>query len=95
MTPARLMAWRLPGASTLSVGAVAAICVLWAYWTTLGDAAERWSIDPQYSHGLLWCRCFAGLPLWLRGATGLGAGDRRSRELRGAGRCSPARSACA
>lgn len=27
--------------------------VLWSYWSTLGRAAERWSTDPQYSHGYL------------------------------------------
>jgi exosortase len=40
-------------------------CVLWAYWTTLGQAAERWSSDPQYSHGYLVPVFALGL-LWLR-----------------------------
>jgi exosortase len=39
--------------------------VLWAYGTTLGDAAERWAHDPQYSHGWL-VPAFAVLLLWLR-----------------------------
>lgn len=30
-----------------------AAVVLWAYWTTLAEAAERWALDPQYSHGYL------------------------------------------
>jgi len=67
MTPARLTAWRLPSLSFLAV-AVALIAggsVLWSYWTTLGEAAERWSIDPQYSHGYL-VPAFAALLLWLR-----------------------------
>ncbi|HEX5270017.1 MAG TPA: exosortase/archaeosortase family protein [Gemmataceae bacterium] len=39
--------------------------VVWAFWTTLGDAAERWAHDPQYSHGYL-VPAFAALLLWLR-----------------------------
>ncbi len=38
---------------------------LWAFWTTLGEAAERWAHDPQYSHGYL-VPVFAALLLWLR-----------------------------
>jgi exosortase len=38
---------------------------LWAFWTTLGEAAQRWAHDPQYSHGYL-VPAFAGLLLWLR-----------------------------
>jgi exosortase len=30
-----------------------AICVLWAYWTTLAEMAGKWSSDPQYSHGFI------------------------------------------
>jgi exosortase len=40
-------------------------CVLWAYWTTLGEAARHWSNDPQYSHGYL-VPAFAVALLWLR-----------------------------
>jgi len=64
MTPARLTAWRLPGLPFFVV-LVALGSVLWSYWTTLGEAAERWSIDPQYSHGYL-VPAFAVLLLWLR-----------------------------
>lgn len=46
------------------VTGVAAV-VLWTYWTTLADAAERWTHDPQYSHGYL-VPLFALVLLWLR-----------------------------
>jgi exosortase len=26
---------------------------VWAFWTTLGEVAQRWAHDPQYSHGYL------------------------------------------
>jgi exosortase len=49
-----------------SVGLVAGLAAaLWAFWTTLGDAADRWAHDPQYSHGYL-VPAFAALLLWLR-----------------------------
>jgi exosortase len=38
---------------------------VWAFWTTLGEVAQRWSHDPQYSHGYL-VPVFAVLLLWLR-----------------------------
>jgi exosortase len=40
---------------------------LWAFWTTLGEASQRWAHDPQYSHGYL-VPVFAVLLLWLRRA---------------------------
>src|SRR5215469_12080428 len=64
MTQARLPAWRVSSLSVL-VALVALASVLWSYWSTLGDAAERWAIDPQYSHGYL-VPVFAALLLWLR-----------------------------
>jgi len=64
MTQARLTAWRLASLPVFLV-LLAAGSVLWSYWTTLGEAAERWSIDPQYSHGYL-VPVFAVLLLWLR-----------------------------
>jgi exosortase len=45
--------------------AVAVVLLLWAYWTTLGEASQRWAHDPQYSHGYL-VPFFAALLLWLR-----------------------------
>jgi exosortase len=51
----------LPAAGLLA-GLAAA---LWGFWTTLGDAAQRWEHDPQYSHGYL-VPGFAVLLLWLR-----------------------------
>ncbi len=49
----------------LAAIAVTAVAILWAYWTTLAEAAERWAHDPQYSHGYL-VPGFALLLLWLR-----------------------------
>lgn len=40
------------------------ICLLWSYWPTLAAMAERWSRDPQYSHGYL-VPVFALVLLWI------------------------------
>jgi exosortase len=64
MTQARLTRWRVSSLSAL-VALLAIASVLWSYWSTLGEVAERWSIDPQYSHGYL-VPGFAALLLWLR-----------------------------
>jgi len=50
--------------------------VVWAYWTTLETVADRWSNDPQYSHGWL-VPVFAGMILWFRRGM-LGRTDRKS-----------------
>ena len=48
------------------VGVGFVVALLWAYWPALTEVAERWWIDPKYSHGyfvplfsawLLWRRC--------------------------------------
>jgi len=39
--------------------------VLWSFWPTLELLAERWWIDPQYSHGFL-VPIFAAIILWLK-----------------------------
>jgi exosortase len=49
--------------------------LLWAYAPELRGMAERWSNDPQYSHGYL-VPAFAAVLLWLR--RGLLAGGRGS-----------------
>lgn len=55
-----------PAPLLLAAGLLAgAGATLWAYWTTLGEAAQRWAHDPQYSHGYL-VPAFAALLLWLR-----------------------------
>jgi hypothetical protein len=48
-------------------GAVAllAAALAWAYWPTLVGLVERWSGDPQYSHGYV-VPLFAGVVLWSR-----------------------------
>jgi exosortase len=60
-TPGRRLAALLFAAGLL-LGSAATV---WAFWTTLGEAAQRWSHDPQYSHGYL-VPVFAVLLLWLR-----------------------------
>jgi exosortase len=45
--------------------AVAVAALIWAYWTTLGQTALRWSQDPMYSHGYL-VPGFALFLLWRR-----------------------------
>jgi exosortase len=47
------------------MGLAAAAAALWAYWTPLSEAAQRWGKDPQYSHGYL-VPVFAAVLLWLR-----------------------------
>lgn len=51
--------------SRIAVVLVSLATVAWAYWTTLLDMSERWSTDPQYSHGYL-VPLFAGYLLWKR-----------------------------
>jgi exosortase len=53
----RLVPWAV---AVLALGSI-----IWAYWTTLAEAAERWANEPQYSHGYL-VPAFAALLLWLR-----------------------------
>jgi exosortase len=49
-----------------AAGAAAGVAaLLWAFWTALAEAANRWAHDPQYSHGFL-VPVFAALLLWLR-----------------------------
>lgn len=45
--------------------ALAITGVLWSYWTTLTVLAQRWSIDPQYSHGFLVPIVAIGI-IWMR-----------------------------
>jgi exosortase len=48
-----------------AVAGAALVTLLWAFWTTLAEAAQRWGHDPQYSHGYL-VPIFAAALLWLR-----------------------------
>jgi len=43
----------------------AVVILIWSYWTTLAEAAEKWANEPQYSHGYL-VPMFAAFLLWLR-----------------------------
>lgn len=38
---------------------------MWAFWPTLREAAQQWTINPQYSHGYL-VPAFSVVLLWLR-----------------------------
>jgi exosortase len=42
-----------------------ALCLVWAYWTTIQELWRRWSDQPQYSHGYF-VPIFAGVLLWWR-----------------------------
>ncbi len=52
-------------ASQLVLLGVAIAALVWSYWPTLATLANRWSIDPQYSHGFIVPLVAAGL-IWLR-----------------------------
>jgi exosortase len=52
-------------ARPLAVAAVLGAGILWAYWPTLAEIAERWATDPRYSHGYL-VPLFALALLWVR-----------------------------
>lgn len=57
-------------ADALSSRAAATVCfllvaLLWSFWPTLMAMADRWSRDPQYSHGFL-VPVFALVVLWFR-----------------------------
>ena len=49
----------------LAMAAILLVAIVWSYWPTLADLAERWAIDPQYSHGFL-VPLFAAIILWVR-----------------------------
>src|SRR2546430_5825643 len=52
-------------AQAFLVTGVVAVAGAWCYWPTLRTMAERWSSDPQYSHGFL-VPLFAAVVLWAR-----------------------------
>jgi exosortase len=54
-----------PPSTRLPVGLLvaAAVAVGWAFWPTISWMAEKWSSDPQYSHGFL-VPLFSGYLLW-------------------------------
>jgi exosortase len=56
-----------PPAPVATIGAGLALggLILWAYWPALGEMAEKWRTDPQYSHGYL-VPVFAAVLLYLR-----------------------------
>src|SRR5436853_496290 len=58
-----------PWAAWIMAGALV-LAALWSFWPTLGLLAQRWSIDPQYSHGFL-VPIFAALILWVKKPTDL------------------------
>src|SRR5688572_12902585 len=52
-------------ARAAGMGTVLLLVFLWSHWSTLVMLAERWSQDPQYSHGFL-VPLFALVVLWFR-----------------------------
>src|SRR6478752_3046425 len=56
---------RKVNSKTLILVGLLAAAVLWSYWTTLANVVDRWSWDPQYSHGYL-VPVFAAYLLWIR-----------------------------
>ncbi len=65
MTPSRIAVRQLMNPFVLVSLAAPLACLLWAYWTTLGEITFRWNHDPQYSHGYL-VPMFALALLWVR-----------------------------
>src|SRR5262249_11889019 len=57
--------WNVSVRQAVYVLAALGVCLLWAWWPALGTMAERWSSDPQYSHGFL-VPLFALVILWCR-----------------------------
>lgn len=57
--------WRGQANQAALATAGLAVVFLWSYWPTLERMAERWSNDPQYSHGFL-VPIFAAVVLWSR-----------------------------
>lgn len=51
--------------SQLALLGTAIIALVWSYWPTLAVLANRWSIDPQYSHGFIVPLVAIGL-IWFR-----------------------------
>jgi exosortase len=49
----------------LLVPALLGSLLVWAYWPTIQEMVERWTSDPQYSHGYL-VPLFSVVLLWLR-----------------------------
>jgi exosortase len=56
---------RLSPSRPCMVGLLLLCLLLWSYWTTLVEMAERWTDDPQYSHGYL-VPLFSLYLLWSR-----------------------------
>jgi exosortase len=52
-------------ASQFVLPGLAVTALVWSYWPTLATLANRWSIDPQYSHGFIVPVVAAGL-IWFR-----------------------------
>ena len=53
--------WSVVVAATLLFG-----LIVWTFWPAIGDMAEKWQTDPQYSHGYLVPIFAVGLAIWRR-----------------------------
>lgn len=62
----------------LTVGAVLGCAIAWAYWAIFAQLADRWSVDPAYSHGYL-VPVYAVAILWFRRKSLEGATPEASR----------------
>ncbi len=49
----------------VAVGLALTVAIIWSYWTNFAAMANKWSRDPQYSHGYL-VPLFSAVLLWLR-----------------------------
>jgi exosortase len=56
---------RTPRGQVVALLLLFGLGLLWAYTPTLTGMVQRWSNDPQYSHGFL-VPVFAGIVLWMR-----------------------------
>lgn len=60
LSPTTALPWQ-----RLVLPSLLGVVLLWAFAPTLADMAQRWSSDPQYSHGYL-VPVFALVLLWMR-----------------------------
>jgi len=65
LRPALELVEQRPAIAGALTAGLLAIAYLWSFWPTLATMVERWSTDPQYSHGFL-VPAFAGAVLWSR-----------------------------
>lgn len=55
-----------PNRTLVGAGIALAALTVWTFWPAVGDMAEKWHTDPQYSHGYLVPLFAVGLAWWRR-----------------------------